>query len=275
MPQPFKYILVLISIISFVSCGMDNDESVEIENEITEVVIEEPIKDNDSIAIEYTKAIDSVEKVNVPKRKITPKKKKNKEVSPKQKLEYNGETVVFSSYEIEDFLKWETVYKEYSDSTSRMAYSLNVDSTSVVTTIEYTYGHDESKKKNGSIDFEKFSQNAEIISEPNYLYLNTVWLNPQKPKKNFYIIISHLVADFEKWKIDFDDNRQNRGFASIYDVFLATEDGNNNMVTMILTTDNIAFCRALFTDPEVVKVLKTAGVIGDLDISYWEVMSYK
>lgn len=273
MPQPLKYILVLISIISLVSCGMDNDESVEIENESTKVMLEELVNVDDTITIEHSEVLDSVVEVDTPKKKVVHKKKEEIQIPLQKKLEYDGKTVIFSSYVIKDFLKWETVYKEYSDSASRIDYSLNVDSTSVVTTIEYTMGHGESKKKNGSIDFEKFSQNAEIISEPNYLYLNTVWLNPQKPKKNFYIIITHLVSDFEKWKIDFDSNRQNRGFASIYDVFLATEDGNKNMVTMILTTDNITFCRALFTDPEVIKVLKTAGVISDLDISYWEVMS--
>lgn len=275
MTKSLKYILVIISIISLVSCGLDNDESIEIENEIAKVVVEELVKLDDTVVIKKAEVIDSIVVDVAPKTKNIPKKKKKKQAIPEKKLEYNGETVVFSSYTIKDFLKWETAYKEYSDSTSRMAYSLNIDAPSVVSVSEFTYGHADIKKKNASTEFEVFMHEAGIIAKPNYLYLNTAWLNPQKPKKNYYIIITHLVSDFEKWKIDFDNNRQNRGFASIYDVFLATEDGNKNMVTMILTTDNIAFCRALFTDPEVVKVLKTAGVIGDLDISYWEVMSYK
>lgn len=190
------------------------------------------------------------------------------------KKEYNKKTLVFSTYTIKDFSKWKKAYEQKMDTTAKLAYLLSVDSNNLkIGLYQYTNSHVDYKKNLSSKSFKDFSNKAGINSTVQNSYLNTMWLNPNVPKKGYYIIISHKVVDFVKWKVDFDMNRDKRGFIGITDVFVATYENDVNHVTMALATDNYEMCKALFTDEEVIGVLKKAGVVGELDISYWKVKS--
>lgn len=193
-------------------------------------------------------------------------------INPNKTTEYNKKTMVFTSYAVEDFSKWEKVYKQKTDSAAKLAYLSNVDNATEVGIYQFTQGHN-NFRKNTSQQFKDFKQKAGIKSNPDYQYLNVMWINAEQPKKEYYIIISHKVADFVKWKVDFDLNRTNRGYIGITDVFVATYENDINYVTMALATDNYETCKVLFTDEEVIAVLKKAGVVGELDISYWKVKS--
>lgn len=189
-------------------------------------------------------------------------------------IEYTKKTMVFSTYTIKDFSKWKKVYEQKMDTTAKLAYLLSVDSNKLkIGLYQYTNSHIDCKKNLNSKSFKDFSTKAGITSTVENSYLNMMWLNPNVPKKGYYIIISHKVVDFVKWKVDFDMNRDKRGFIGITDVFVATYENDVNHVTMALATDNYEMCKALFTDEEVIGVLKKAGVVGELDISYWKVKS--
>ena len=189
------------------------------------------------------------------------------------KIEYNKKTMIFASYTVKDFSKWEKVYKQNVDTAAKLAYLSSIDDITKVGVYQFTQGHDDFRKNKNPKQLKDFNIKAGINSTPDYQYLNVMWMNPELPKKEYYIIISHKVVDFVKWKVDFDLNRANRGYIGITDVFVATYENDINNVTMALATDNYEMCKALFTDEEVIGVLKKAGVVGELNITYWKVKS--
>lgn len=190
------------------------------------------------------------------------------------KIEYHKKTMVFSTYTIKDFARWKNAYEQKMDTIAKLAYLLSVDSNNLkIGLYQYTNSHIDYKKNQNSKSVKEFSNKAGIKSTVENSYLNVMWLNPNIPKKEYYIVISHKVSDFVKWKVDFDMNRDKRGFIGITDVFVATYENDINNVTMALATDNYEMCKALFTDEEVIEVLKKAGVVGELNITYWKVKS--
>ena len=100
-----------------------------------------------------------------------------------------------------------------------------------------------------------------------------MWMNPVQTKKSYYILITHKVADYVKWKVLFDGDRGNRGMFGISDIFVATQENDLTNVTTLFTTDNYELCKELFANEEIIAILRTGGVIGDINITYWQVMS--
>lgn len=258
----------LISFVSFsiISCR----RSEEKEEKVFDKNIETKL---DTIVEEIIIHVDSpITKIALPI-----EKEKKEEVNPsiptKPKV-YDKKTFAFITYEIDDFSKWEKVYKEKSDSNSRIGYLTNAENESLIGIYEYSVSHDAIRKEYQSKQFKSAIKVAGIKSIPKLRYYNFDWVSPKKSNKTYHIAISHEVADFKKWKKDFFDNAANRGYINIEDLFIATADGNDNLVTVVLGTDNYEMCKSLFTDPEVIAVLKASGVISELEITYWKVKYY-
>jgi hypothetical protein len=270
--------LIAGAIFLITSCLNSNEK----ENEINEITKDMVISDLDTTSIEGSIKNEVIEDsivfeidtalLNKPTNKETPKIKISKKVINKPPI-YDKKTMVLESYKMEDFSKWESLYNKKSDTASIIEYLINVDTSLNLGVIKYTQGHEAYRKQYSSQFHQDFMLNAGIEYHTDALFLNTAWTNPIKPKNAYYIIISHKVSDFIKWVVDFDANRVNRGYIGISDVFIATHENDHYMVTIALMTDNIEICRGLFTDPQVIEVLKNASVIGELDISYWKVIS--
>jgi len=268
MKQSFLFFGLIISIsFSISSCGNSEKKEDTIVDEIIETkldrIIDEVIVTIDSTIIKNV----SIEKEK--KEEVIPIIPKN----PTVKV-YDKKKFAFITYEIENFLKWEKFYQEKSDSNARIEYLTNAENESLIGIYEYITSLDDVKKEYQSKQFKLAMKVAGIKSIPKLRVYNFDWVNSKKSNKIYHIAISHEVTDFKKWKKDFFDNAANRGYINIEDLFIATADGNDNLVTVVLGTDNYEMCKSLFTDPEVIAVLKASGVIGELEITYWKVKSY-
>lgn len=268
MKQSFLFFCLIISIsFSISSCGNSEKKEDKIVDEIIETKL-------DTIIDEVIENIDSAIIKNVPIEKE--KKEEVNPIIPKEPIVkvYDKKTFAFITYEIENFSKWEKNYKEKSDSNSRIGYLTNAENEFLIGIYEYSVSHDAIKKEYQSKQFKSAMKVAGIKSIPKLRVYNFDWVNPKKSNKIYHIAISHEVADLKKWKKDFFANAVNRGYINIEDLFIATADGNDNLVTVVLGTDNYEMCKSLFTDPEVIAVLKASGVISELEITYWKVKSY-
>ncbi len=187
---------------------------------------------------------------------------------------YDGKTFILVAAEVEDFSKWEAVYLEKSDSAARIGYSTNVENEAMVGVVEFTKSHDVARTKFASERMRASMAEAGVRSAPKKVFLNTVWMNEEKVPGAYHVGITHEVVDFDKWKVAFDADRGNRIKGGLNDLCVATAEGNDNMVTIILSTDNIEVCKSMFADPKVAEVMQDAGVIGTPKTSYWKVMSH-
>ena len=266
------YLAIVYIVILFSSCSSHDVKSTKIvdvsQKDIDSNSIQNIELNQQEVKDTTNKSIVEVNPIKKEEDRKTHTKKDKDTINTKK-------TIVFLSNIIEDFSKWEAAFIENSDSSSIFSYLLDVDSTSKIGVWQFTKGLTSFKKQLVSPLYKDFMNRAGIKTTQISLFLNIVWVNPTPVKKKYHIIISHKVLDFVKWKIDFDSNRENRELIGISDVLLAVGEKTNNEITMILATDNIDMCRSLFTNPDVVEVLKKAGVVGELNISYWKVMSNK
>ncbi len=185
---------------------------------------------------------------------------------------YDGKTFVFVMAEVEDFDKWQTVYKEKSDPEGRLGHSVNADNEKMVGVAEFTKGHAAAKEKFASEKMKAAMAEAGVTSEPQFMYLNTVWMSEEKVPGAYHIAVTHEIAEMEKWRAAFDADKPNRESAGLNDICIATAEDNDNMVTVVLATDNMEACKVMFNDPKVGEMMKEAGVMGQPQTSYWKVM---
>lgn len=193
--------------------------------------------------------------------------------SPVKNIIYDKKRMVFSTYVVKDFSKWEQIYNEKSAIESKFACTLRTDTNiTKVGVFQFTTSHNDFRKKIASKSFKDFKNKSGIQSTPEHLFLNVMWMNPVQAKKSYYILITHKVVDYVKWKVLFDGDRGNRGMFGISDVIVATHENDLNNVTTLFTTDNFEICKELFANEDIIAILRTGGVVGDINITYWKVM---
>ena len=78
-----------------------------------------------------------------------------------------------------------------------------------------------------------------------------------------YSIVRHTVADYEKWRLVFDEGeayRRAAGATGVNQVYRDVDDPNT--VTVVLEWDNAESVRKYMDDPVLRAGLQKAGVIG-------------
>lgn len=78
-----------------------------------------------------------------------------------------------------------------------------------------------------------------------------------------YINVRHTVADYEKWRLVFDEGetyRRAAGATGVNQVYRDVDDPNT--VTVVLEWDNAENARKLMDDPVLREDMQKAGVIG-------------
>jgi len=84
-----------------------------------------------------------------------------------------------------------------------------------------------------------------------------------------YVNVRQSVADYTKWRADFNTNvgvRKGAGATGVEQVYCDLD--NPNDVNIILEWDSIENARIFFSDPKQAEVLKKAGVIGTADVHF-------
>jgi len=75
------------------------------------------------------------------------------------------------------------------------------------------------------------------------------------------IFIRHRVADFDTWKTAFDEHGSVRRDHGIVDTGLLRDDGDGNMVTILMRTDDAARAREFFASDDLRATMDGAGVV--------------
>jgi len=83
-----------------------------------------------------------------------------------------------------------------------------------------------------------------------------------------HVVVRHKVADFGKWKQVFDAflNHRMAGGETGFRVFQSIDDPRD--VTVLADWESLERARRFMTSDNVRDAMKSAGVVGDVDISY-------
>lgn len=90
-----------------------------------------------------------------------------------------------------------------------------------------------------------------------------------------YVLIRHEVADFDEWKPYFDDDDDRRIEYGQQSYKLLRGSENPNDVVMLGEVDTMENARALVESEELPKIMKEAGVKGEPEISFFELVEEK
>jgi hypothetical protein len=80
------------------------------------------------------------------------------------------------------------------------------------------------------------------------------------------MLIRHRVKDFAASRPIYEDHASARRQNGISDVSLHRDDGDQDMVTVVLKTDDLGRAREFMTDPNVKETMDCAGVISEPEI---------
>lgn len=85
-----------------------------------------------------------------------------------------------------------------------------------------------------------------------------------------YMIVTHKVQDFDKWKIVFDEHSVTRKANGGQGGYLFRSDKDPNEVVVVLKWDDITRARQFAKSDDLKYVMQKAGVIGQPDIYFFQ-----
>ena len=74
------------------------------------------------------------------------------------------------------------------------------------------------------------------------------------------IFIRHRVADFDTWKVAFDEHGSVRRDHGLVDTGLLRDEDDDTMVTIVMTTDDSARAREFLGSDDLRETMQGAGV---------------
>ena len=74
------------------------------------------------------------------------------------------------------------------------------------------------------------------------------------------VFIRHRVADFDTWKVAFDEHGALRREHGLADASLLRDDDDANMVTIVMNTDDAARAREFLASDDLRETMEKAGV---------------
>lgn len=85
----------------------------------------------------------------------------------------------------------------------------------------------------------------------------------QNGSGKIYLSVSHEVADYTKWKAEFDEHVSIRVEAGIKDIFAKRDINNTNSVTVFFEVNDLNKAKAFVSSPNLKEAMTKSGVITD------------
>ena len=83
-----------------------------------------------------------------------------------------------------------------------------------------------------------------------------------------HIIIRHKVADFGKWKPEYDNHSATRQAAGLKDILLWRNEDDPNEVIALFESSDLTKARNFANSPDLKEKMEAAGVQGKPDILF-------
>ena len=87
------------------------------------------------------------------------------------------------------------------------------------------------------------------------------------------LFIQHTVQDFDKWKVAFDADEENRKNLGSQGGFLWRGTDDQNVVSVLLNWDSVDNIKKFMESPELKEKMEEAGVTGEPVVYFLEEVS--
>ncbi len=188
---------------------------------------------------------------------------KSNEAESTPPVVYSGNTAIRVTHKVNDYPAWLKSYLAKSDSNARISLYVSPDDPNLVTVFMLTVSHEDAKKMAASEDLKKAMQEGGVSSEPEFAYMDIKFRNMDKSPKQYRILVSHEVADFDSWKKVFDGDESRRTEAGLELRAISTNADNPKMVNIMFATDDPEKTKAMMGSDELKAKMKEGGVTSE------------
>ena len=98
----------------------------------------------------------------------------------------------------------------------------------------------------------------------------TTTVNAQEKDEKIYLSISHEVADYNAWKVGFDNHISARAAAGLRDIFVKQDIDNTNSITAFFQVTDLEKAQAFIADPNLKEAMSKAGVVSAPQIAFYK-----
>ena len=176
---------------------------------------------------------------------------------------YSGNTAMGVTHKVTDYATWLKSYMAKSDSNARISLYVSPEDPNLVTVFLLTVSTEDAKKMAGSEDLKKAMQEGGVISEPVFRYFEFKFRNMDKSAKQYRVLVSHEVADYDAWKKVFDADEARRTEAGLELRAISTDADNAKMVNMMFATDDPEKTKAMMGSDDLKARMKEGGVTSE------------
>ena len=176
---------------------------------------------------------------------------------------YSGNTAMGVTHKVTDYATWLKAYMAKSDSNARISLYVSPEDPNLVTVFMLTVSHDDAKKMAASEDLKKAMQEGGVISEPAFRYFDFKFRNMDKSAKQYRVLVSHEVADYDAWKKVFDADEARRTEAGLELRAISTDADSTKMVNMMFATDDPEKTKAMMGSDDLKARMKEGGVTSE------------
>lgn len=173
---------------------------------------------------------------------------------------YSGYTAVAVTHSVKDYHSWLKVYTDVSDPDSRLSVYASPDDPNLITVFELTKSYTDAKNSFSSENFKKELLDEGVTSEPVLSYFDIKYRASSKTEKTYRLGITHSVANYEKWKKEFDLDEPVRAEAGLELRAISTNADDPLMINVMFATDNIDRAKTLINSDELKKRMTEGGV---------------
>ncbi len=126
----------------------------------------------------------------------------------------------------------------------------------------------------GSVDLVETMRKAGVEGEPEITLMKPMSRDLVAKRKLPGIIVMHSVKDYETWRVAYDEFDGFRRQSGIVGHAVTQEFGNPNRVIVYHQADDVNLLRAFVESAELREVMQRAGVVGDPDIRFIQVVDF-
>lgn len=191
----------------------------------------------------------------------------------------SASTAVTVSHSVSDFDVWLTAFNNHdsvrtANGMSSATVHRTASDTNMVTVTVWTKDHASARDFFGKQELKDAMQEAGVNSEPEITFWDVNWAREQRDEQfDEVIFITHEVTDFDQWSQLFNDHDSIRLENGIVALVTGTNADMPKIAGVYLGIRDKDAAMAFMESPELQKVMKEAGVVGEPDISMLSVVN--
>jgi len=186
---------------------------------------------------------------------------------------------VLISHRVADYDAWKTVFDDHNQSrkdASCLGHYLKrgMDDPSVVYVFCLATNADRLRTFLESDDLADAMRNAGVEGAPTITLMKPMSRDLVSGQRLPGIIIMHPVKDYDAWRVAYDDSDEFRRKNGIVGHAVSQEFENSNNIVAYHQANDVASLRNFVESMELKDVMQRAGVVGDPEIRFIEVVDF-